>query len=111
MEGQARPRKLIVESYNMAIVDNLTTAYTNYSLILVALTQVIANPSQANIEAVVLAATNAGVVTPKPTYSVDGKNYDWVGYQKFIIDSMDTLRQRIQDEGGPFQLVTRGIGG
>ncbi len=95
----------------MADVDNLVQVKNNYTLILVAVTQVIQNPTQANTEAAVAAANNLGTLTPKPTYSVDGKHYDWIGYQKMIVDFLDTLRKRIQDEGGPFQLMTRAIGG
>jgi hypothetical protein len=92
-------------------LDNLIQVKTNYTLLLVSVTQVIQNPTQANIEAAVAAANNLGTLTPKPTYSVDGKHYDWVGYQKMIVGFLDDLRKRIQDEGGPFQLVTRAIGG
>src|SRR5262249_45043292 len=88
----------------VADLDNLLQVKTNYTLILVAVTQAIQNPTQANVQAAVATANNLGTLTPKPTYSADGKNYDWAGYQKMIVDFLDTLRKQIQDEGGPFQL-------
>jgi hypothetical protein len=88
-------------------LQNLTQAYQNYTQILVLVTQVVANPTQANIDAAVAETDRLGVVGPKPTYSADGENYDWTGYQQFVLNQMETLERAIQRAGGPFMIPTR----
>lgn len=86
----------------------LQRAYANYALILVQLTQVIAAPNRDNIDALVAAADGAGILRPKPTYSLDGESYDWTGYQSMVIQQMKALKELIALESGPYNIVTLG---
>ena len=85
----------------------LQRAYDNYARILILVTQVVAAPNRDAIDAVVAAADGAGVLRPKPTYSIDGENYDWTGYQSMILQQMKILKELIQLEQGPYELRTR----
>lgn len=71
----------------MAASDDLQSAYDNYAALL-------------------KQVTAAG---PKTTYSIDGKSVDWLGYQRFIIESMKTLKQEIISAQGPFEIRSRGV--
>lgn len=86
---------------------NLQQALFNLSQLLVLVTQVIASPTQAAVDAVVAAANTAGVLAPKPTYSLDGESYDWAGYQTMLIGQQRELMRAIQLAGGPFTVVSR----
>ena len=86
---------------------NLQQAIANYSQILVLVTQVVNSPSQAAVDAVVAAANTAGILGPKPTYSLDGESYDWTGYQNFIVSQLRELMRAAQRAGGPFSVVSR----
>lgn len=91
-----------------SVLENLQRAKESYSQILVLLTQVIATPTQANIDAVVQAIDRAGLVRPKVTYSLDGESYAWTEYQQFILTvALPQLNQLIQRETGPWQVVSR----
>lgn len=95
----------------MAVLDNLNQAYVNLSLLLVMTQQAMQQtPTQANVSAIVTAAQNAGVLTLKPTYSTEGESYDWTGYQSYLVDALGKVKRMIQDEAGPFMVVTRGLG-
>lgn len=76
-------------------LDRLVRAKSNYTRILLALTEVIANPTQATIDALVAAESTAGIVRPKPTASADGVSYDWTGYQQMVINQIEVLRKQI----------------
>ncbi len=66
--------------------ENLTAALANYALRLVELS-----------------------ASPKPDYSLDGKSVSWTTYQRFILDSMDRIREQIRAEDGITEVVTRGV--
>lgn len=80
------------------------TAVDNYTRLLLLVTQVIASPTQANVDAVVAAADGSGIIRPKPTYSADGESWDWTGYQNMLIGQFQTLLQTEQRIGGPFEV-------
>jgi hypothetical protein len=94
---------------NVIVQNALTTAYQNYARILVLVTQQIASPSQANVDAIAAGASTAGILQPKPTYNVDGENVLWMEYQTMIIDKMLELEQAIQRASGPFEVRSRGF--
>ena len=45
---------------------------------------------------------------PKPSYSVDGRSYQWGEYLKFLTDSMNAIDISIQSEEGPDEVVIQG---
>lgn len=86
----------------------LQRAYDNYARALVAVTEVIANPmTQANIDAAINAGEGAGLLRFKIDSSVDGKSYNWIGYQEFCTKQMTDLQKAIQVAAGPYELRTR----
>jgi hypothetical protein len=90
-------------------LDYLQQAYANYTQILLLVTQVIANPTQAGIDAALSAARSANVVRPKLTYGLDGESYDWTGYQTFITNQLLMLKKTIAIESGPYQVESYGV--
>lgn len=93
----------------MAVADNLNQALANYSRILVMVTQIVAaGQTQSQVDAIVKAATNAGIPLPKPTVSTEGETWNWTEYQTFIIQQMLPLEQAAQRASGPFQIRSRG---
>lgn len=94
----------------MATTDlqTMQRAYSNYARILVSLTQVIAAPNRDNIDALIASADGAGIMRPKPTYSLDGESYDWTGYQTAILANMKALKELMALESGPYNIVTIG---
>lgn len=61
-------------------LQNLQTAYANYTAILAEIT-----------------------VSPKPSYTLDGETYNWMEYQQFILDKVLLLEEAIQRAGGNFE--------
>ncbi len=47
-------------------------------------------------------------VRPKPNYTVDGKQYSFQDYLKFLMDSMNAIDVAIQSEEGPAEVVIQG---
>ena len=90
-------------------LSRLQQVKSNYARILILLTEVIANPTQANIDAIIDAAGSASIVSPKPTYSADGVSYDWTGYQSFIIQQYEQLMKLIALESGPYEIRSVGF--
>jgi hypothetical protein len=87
----------------------LQQALDNYDRILVLVTQAqAAGSTQASVDAVVAAATGAGVLAPKPTYTVDGETWNWMEYQDFILRSRLALEQSLQRAQGPYLIRSRG---
>lgn len=84
--------------------DTLQRVYDNYARIWLMVTETIANPTQANIDALTSAAEGAGVVRPKPTYSLDSESYDWTGYQAQIGKIMADVRTQMIRAAGPFEV-------
>lgn len=93
-------------------LDRLNQAYTNWTLALVSLDQVIANPTQANIDA---AVSSLGMIPGnfalnfRPTQTVDGESYDWTGMRSQLVRDLETLEKAIQRASGPFDIRSRGI--
>ena len=85
----------------------LQTIKSNYLQILIVLTQVIATPTQANIDAAILAIDRSGVMRPKVNFGLDGETYDWTGYQTFVLDAIDKINKLTQLEVSPFEIVSR----
>jgi hypothetical protein len=69
----------------MAAIDSLNAAYANVAANLAAIT-----------------------ANPKPSYDIDGEHYSWQELFDSYTKQLLVLKQRIQDEGGPFEIVMRG---
>jgi hypothetical protein len=46
---------------------------------------------------------------PKPSYTVDGRTYNWNEYLRFLMESMKSLDEAIQSEEGPIEVVIQGM--
>ena len=57
--------------------------------------------------ATILASISA---SPKPTYSIDGRSYSWVEYQKFLMEQMKAIDAQLSSESGDdtFECVVTG---
>lgn len=88
---------------------SLQRALDNYCRILVLVTEAIANPTAENVDAAVAAASTTNIMTPKPTYSAGGVNYDWTGYQSMLIQQITNLQKAVQAMAGPYQVESRGV--
>lgn len=99
----------------MADQDNVSRAITNYTRILVMVTEIVAataagqNPTQAQVDAVVSAAGTAGVMGPKPDASVDGESYQWGAYQEMIGRQLEQLMKVRAMLAGPFEIRSGAI--
>jgi len=93
----------------MALADTLQRTLDNYGRCWLMCTEVIANPTQANIDALVAAAASTGVIRPKVTYSVDGESYNWLEYQQALGDIMTAVKQQLISAQGPFEITLRGV--
>ncbi len=43
-------------------------------------------------------------IDPKPTYKLDGQEFNWQEYQDFLIAAVLRAKQLIQDLEGPFEI-------
>lgn len=99
----------------MAAADNIARAIDNYSRILVMVTEIVAgtavgqNPTQAQLDAVVSAASTSGVLAPRIDYSVDGESYQWTAYQEFIGRQIEQLHKVQVLLAGPFEERSTGL--
>ena len=89
--------------------DRITRVIDNYTMLLLLVTEVIANPTRANIDTVVDAASTSGLIQPQITHSVDGENYDWTGYQTMLMDQLDKAVALKGKLSGPYEIRTRGM--
>lgn len=89
--------------------DTLQRVYDNYCRIFVMVTEVIANPTQANIDLLTSAAEGASVIQPKINYSLDGETYDWLGYQQALGEIMANVRKQMVFAAGPFWVQSQGF--
>lgn len=77
--------------------------------LLVLVNQVIANPTQANIDAAVAAgATGNQTLKLKPNYSEQGVSVQWNEFRTQLIASLKELYVLQQFEEGPFEVRSRG---
>lgn len=42
---------------------------------------------------------------PKPSYTEGGEQYDWLGYQQFLLDGIERLDRMIASAEGPFEML------
>jgi hypothetical protein len=91
------------------VLQNLNTTYLNWSQALLTLDLAQANPTQANLDAFVLAADRSGMVIPKVDYSLGNRSYQWGQLRTIIVQNMEALERAIQRASGPFQLSTRWV--
>lgn len=80
--------------------------------LLVLVHQVIANPTQTNIDVVVNAYATAQSgsqnLIPKPSYSSGGVSFQWETYRKSLQDSIRDLQELIVLVTGPYQFTVHG---
>lgn len=96
---------------NTVTVSALERAKQNCARLILQVQEVIANPTQANIDAIVAAADGTGLLVPKPSYSLDGESYDWPGYVDRLLETMDKLQALIVKLAGNFIVRSRGTTG
>ena len=89
--------------------DRITRIIDNYTMLLLLVTEVIANPTRANIDTVVDAASTSGLIQPQITHAVDGESYDWTGYQTMLMDQLDKAVMLKGKLSGPYEIRTRGM--
>lgn len=77
-------------------VGRLTAARDSYERILVQLTLVVANPTQANVDLAVALLDGSGFLREKPDTSIDGESIPWAAYQEMVLRQIDTLDRLIQ---------------
>jgi hypothetical protein len=46
-------------------------------------------------------------IDPKPTYKLDGQEFNWQEYQAFLLDAMTKVKQLIQTLEGPFEIQSQ----
>jgi hypothetical protein len=86
----------------------LQRAQDNCCRLLLLVQEVIATPTQSNIDAVVAAGEGTGSLVPQPSYGLDGETYDWPGYQESLLRQIDRLQSLIIKLGGTFLQRSQG---
>ena len=51
-------------------------------------------------------ALNDLLTNPKPTYTFEGKSVSWSEHRKQLMETIEFLEVRVQDETGPMEEVT-----
>lgn len=46
---------------------------------------------------------------PKPSYTVNGQQFDWVGYYKWLSEEIDKVQAQIATIDGPYEVVVEGV--
>lgn len=67
---------------------------------------VLANPTQAAVDAVITAAADAQPLVPKPDYSLDGESYSWGAYHTSLLQALRVIDEAIQ-RARPFMYLTQ----
>lgn len=91
-------------------LQNLQAAKSLLTQLLVRVNLVIANPTQANIDAAITAINEgalSGQLAAKPDYSLDGESYNWNAYKDSLIKNIADLNQLIQAESMPWMVRSR----
>lgn len=83
---------------------NISRAIDNVTRLILLTTEVIANPTQANIDAVVSAATSTNQLRVLADHALDGESYNWTAYVKSLTEQLEALRKAEQTLGGPFEV-------
>lgn len=81
----------------------------NYERLLIACCEVIANPTQAAVDALVDAGSTSGLLNFSLDHSLDGESYNWVGYQTFLIDQIEKLKALETRLAGPYDVRSRAV--
>jgi hypothetical protein len=85
------------------LADTLQRTLDNYGRIWLMCTELIVNPTQANIDTLLSTAESLGVVTPKPTVSLGQRQYQWTEYQQALGQIMKDVRQQLIYAQGLFE--------
>lgn len=89
----------------MTNLDRLQATKTLYCQLLPCVSLAAANPTQATIDAALAAvetASYSGQLALKPSTSMDGEQYDWVGYAQDLRKGIAELNDLIRMEGFPW---------
>ena len=81
----------------------------NYLRLTLLVQEVISNPTQANIDAVVTADTTSSRLKFRLDHSLDGESYNWTGYQEFLGRQIEQYRKLEISLGGPWEVRTRAV--
>ena len=71
--------------------------------------EVIANPTQANIDAVITGSTATSQMKFRLTHSLDGESYGWTEYAKSLLDEIKMLRELQVAFAGPFEVRSSAV--
>ena len=71
--------------------------------------EVIANPTQANVDAVISAASNTSKLKVRLTHSLDGESYDWTGFRKSLLEEIRQLHELQLLFKAPFEVRSRSV--
>lgn len=90
---------------------NISRAIDNVTRLILLTTEVIANPTQENIDAVVSAATSTNQLRVLADHSLDGESYNWTAYVKSLTEQLEALRKAEQSLAGPWEVRSRVVFG
>ena len=85
----------------------LVRARSNCIRLILLVQEQVANPTQANVDAIVRAATN-DVLVPKPDYGLDGESYQWAGYAESLQRQVEQLTKLINMLSAPWEVRSYG---
>ena len=74
---------------------------------LVMVHEVMANPTQSGIDAVIAAAAGTSTLVPRPSYSDSGVSYQWQSYRESLEKSVESLTKLLTVVTGPFMVHSR----
>lgn len=81
----------------------------NYLRLLLLITEVVTNPTQANIDAAVTADGTDSRLKYRIDHSLDGESYNWTGWQEFVGRQLEQLRKLELTLAGPYEVRSRAI--
>jgi hypothetical protein len=93
-------------SQRQAMVGRIIDNYLRLQLLV---TEVIANPTQANVDAVVTADGTGSRLKFRLDHSLDGESYNWTGYQEFLARQIEHYRKLETQLAGPYEVRTRAV--
>lgn len=84
------------------IIDNLLRAQRACQIVM-------ANPTQANVDAAVTAGATTGLLQFKIDTNIDGESYNWTAYQQYLATAVEQWLKNASLLSGPFEVRSRGI--
>lgn len=93
-----------MDAHAQELADTLQRVYDNYTRIWLLCTEVVANPTQANVDTLTAEAEGNATLRAKLTYSLDGESYDWTAFQQALEGIMAGVRKQMVFSAGPFEI-------